>query len=125
MIVCSPLAYLYYIFVPLSFPLYHSCVQDISVYVEDLLTISSGRIRFAFLTTHQKQGWKLIDINRKYNGGISGDYVISLMENYVNAKLSGMTCKVLRVFKTRNNSQPVNVTAKNQNSKTKEYEYCI
>ncbi|KHC60762.1 hypothetical protein MGE_03644 [Candida albicans P75010] len=52
------------------------------------------------LTTHQKQGWgKLIDINRKYNGGISGDYVISLMENYVNAKLSGMTCKVLRVFK--------------------------
>ena len=52
-----------------------------------------------FLTTHQSKDGKLIDINRKYNGGISGDYVISLMENYANAKLSGMTCKVLRVFK--------------------------
>ena len=62
---------------------------------------------------------KLIDINRKYNGGISGDYVISLMENYVNAKLSGMTCKVLRVFKTRNNSQPVNVTAKKSKQQNK------
>ena len=68
---------------------------------------------------------KLIDINRKYNGGISGDYVISLMENYANAKLSGMTCKCYESLKTRNNSQPVNVTAKNQNSNTKEYEYCI
>lgn len=52
------------------------------------------------LTPHQKQGWgKLIDINHKYNGGISGDYVISLMENYIEADLPGMTCKVLRVFK--------------------------
>ncbi|CAX42243.1 conserved hypothetical protein [Candida dubliniensis CD36] len=52
------------------------------------------------LTVHQKQGWgKLIDINHKYNGGISGDYVISLMENYMEADLPGMSCKVLRVFK--------------------------
>ena len=120
MIVCSPLAYLYYIFVPLSFPLYHSCVQDISVCVVDLLTIIKWKNTICFPNNPSKARMgKLIDINRKYNGGISGDYVISLMENYVNAKLSGMTCKVLRVFKTRNNSQPVNVTAKNQNSNTK------
>ena len=52
------------------------------------------------LTPHQKQGWgKLIDLNNKHNGGISGDYVISLMENYMKAELDGMTCKVLRVYK--------------------------
>ena len=51
------------------------------------------------LNKHQKRGWaKLIDLNKKYNSGVSGDHVISLMENYVHAKLPGMKCKVLRVY---------------------------
>ncbi|KAF6071391.1 Acetyltransferase (GNAT) domain family protein [Candida albicans] len=66
------------------------------------------------LTPHQKQGWgKLIDINHKYNGGISGDYVISLMENYIEADLPGMTCKVLRVFKK---NEPKHQNKKNLNT---------
>ncbi|RCK66904.1 hypothetical protein Cantr_02310 [Candida viswanathii] len=57
------------------------------------------------LTPHQKQGWgKLIDLNGKHNGGVSGDYVISLMENYMKADLEGMTCKVLRVYKKDDNN---------------------
>ncbi|KAG7664159.1 uncharacterized protein J8A68_002342 [[Candida] subhashii] len=55
------------------------------------------------LTPYQKQGWaKLIDMNKKYNAGTSGDQVVSLMENYTNSKLHGMKCKVLRVFRDHN-----------------------
>ncbi|CAK9441210.1 uncharacterized protein LODBEIA_P50790 [Lodderomyces beijingensis] len=51
------------------------------------------------LSDHQKRGWsKLIDFNKKYNGGVTGAYAISLMENYVHAELPGMKCKVLRIF---------------------------
>lgn len=69
------------------------------------------------LTPHQKQGWgKLIDLNNKHNGGISGDYVISLMENYMKAELDGMTCKVLRVYKKDDSSNNNNNNNNNNNS---------
>ncbi|EDK46256.1 conserved hypothetical protein [Lodderomyces elongisporus NRRL YB-4239] len=58
------------------------------------------------LTQHQKQGWsKLIDLNKKYNGGVTGDYVLSLMENYTHADLPGMRCKVLRVYSKSEKSE--------------------
>ncbi|CAN3363171.1 hypothetical protein DICA2_E09406 [Diutina catenulata] len=52
------------------------------------------------LTEVQSQGWaKVIDLNHKHNGGVSGDAVMSLMRAYCEANLEGMTCKVLRVYK--------------------------
>ncbi|EMG45933.1 hypothetical protein SBY92_004605 [Candida maltosa Xu316] len=69
----------------------------------------------ASLTTHQKQGWgKLIDMNHKYNGGVTGDYVVSLMENYCHSDLPGMTCKVLRVY----NKEVDTTVPKNNNTTT-------
>ncbi|CAI5759538.1 unnamed protein product [Candida verbasci] len=72
------------------------------------------------LTNHQKQGWsKLIDLNHKYNNGISGEYAISLMENYINSDLPGMNCKVLRVYKDNNNNMNNNNSTKQHNESSK------
>ncbi|RLV91408.1 hypothetical protein JA1_003905 [Spathaspora sp. JA1] len=75
------------------------------------------------LNEHQKQGWaKLLDLNKKYNAGISGENIISLMENYSHSSLEGMTCKILRVYKDNQNDEvtmnPINTTRKRQISQT-------
>ncbi|KAI3405494.2 hypothetical protein KGF56_001512 [Candida oxycetoniae] len=73
------------------------------------------------LTEHQKQGWsKLINLNRKYNAGISGENVISLMENYLHAELPGMKCKVLRVFNKNEKHEKVGEQSENQREQQKQ-----
>lgn len=95
--------------VPVSVPILFGC--GLGIMILEFLCTRYFRLRtmtthyeveeydLCGLSQHQKHGWsKLIDLNKKYNAGISGDYVISLMENYVHADLPGMRCKVLRVF---------------------------
>ncbi|KAK6463619.1 hypothetical protein DFJ63DRAFT_132785 [Scheffersomyces coipomensis] len=74
------------------------------------------------LTNQQKAGWsKLINLNSRYNGGISGDRMISLMENYAeNKTLSGVKFKVLRVYKKA--PSPLKNQKQNNNNKDKDLE---
>ncbi|KAK6199411.1 uncharacterized protein RJT21DRAFT_121745 [Scheffersomyces amazonensis] len=62
------------------------------------------------LTPQQKAGWsKLINLNYRYNSGISGEAIISLMENYSNnSTIDGVRFKILRVFKSCNSGEEIN-----------------
>ncbi|KAK6459375.1 uncharacterized protein RJT20DRAFT_113501 [Scheffersomyces xylosifermentans] len=75
------------------------------------------------LTKQQKAGWaKLIDLNRRYNSGITGDQIISLMENYYTAELEGMRCKVLRVYKKKKDKKEKKKNKSNDDILLKENE---
>ncbi|KAI5962117.1 uncharacterized protein KGF55_003193 [Candida pseudojiufengensis] len=114
--------------IPISLPILFGCAVGISIL--EFLCTRFFRLRtltnhyeveeydLCSLNQHQKQGWsKLIDLNKKYNAGISGDNVISLMENYVHADLPGMKCKVLRVYnKTEKQVVQQNIREKNENN---------
>ncbi|EGW35655.1 uncharacterized protein SPAPADRAFT_69822 [Spathaspora passalidarum NRRL Y-27907] len=72
------------------------------------------------LTDYQKQGWaKLINLNKKYNAGISGEHIVSLMENYSHSSLEGMTCKILRVYRDKPHETPTKPGAINKFIKKK------
>ncbi|KAI5949885.1 hypothetical protein KGF54_005362 [Candida jiufengensis] len=95
--------------IPISLPILYGC--SVGILILEFFCTRFFRLRTLTnhyeveeydlhkLSDHQKQGWaRLIDLNKKYNAGISGENVISLMENYIHADLPGMKCKVLRVF---------------------------
>jgi hypothetical protein len=67
------------------------------------------------LSDFHKSGWaKLINLNHRYNSGVNGNAIISLMSAYTNSQLEGMQCKVLRVFRDTPNVRPRTYNDKNQ-----------